>query len=91
VSNHPTQSFVTYETYKAPDPSQNSQLYHLIFNAKAFGGTTMKSEKLAQFLHCLQNDLTIPAASLQLALQHPEQTPRLLPIILWQYGLVTLT
>jgi len=24
------------------------------------------------------------------ALRHPEQTPSLLPIILWQYGLVTL-
>jgi len=51
----------------------------------------MKAEEVVQFLHYLQNDLTIPAASLQLALQHPEQTPNLLPIILWQYGLVTLT
>lgn len=38
----------------------------------------------------LQNELGIPDANLQLALRHPEQTPNLLPMILWQYGLVTL-
>lgn len=42
----------------------------------------MKSEELNQFLHYLQNDLTIQVTSLQLALQHSEQTPDLLPIIL---------
>ncbi|CDN11048.1 hypothetical protein RintRC_7342 [Richelia intracellularis] len=34
--------------------------------------------------------MAIPAADVQLALRHPEQTPGLLPMILWQYGLVTL-
>ncbi|BAZ67961.1 MAG: DUF2949 domain-containing protein [Pelatocladus maniniholoensis HA4357-MV3] len=50
----------------------------------------MEPRRLAQFLNFLQEDLAIPAADLQLALRHPEQTPNLLPIILWQYGLVTL-
>lgn len=51
----------------------------------------MKPKELTQFMQFLQNDLAIPDANLQLALRHPEQTPNLLPIILWQYGLVTLT
>ncbi|MCP6762878.1 DUF2949 domain-containing protein [Pelatocladus sp. BLCC-F211] len=50
----------------------------------------MEPRRLAQFLNFLQEDLAIPNADLQLALRHPEQTPNLLPIILWQYGLVTL-
>ncbi len=50
----------------------------------------MEPRRIAQFLNFLQEDLAIPAADLQLALRHPEQTPNLLPIILWQYGLVTL-
>ncbi len=58
--------------------------------AAVFGGATMKAGELAQFMRFLQNDLMIPDAGLQLALRHPEQSPSLLPMILWQYGLVTL-
>ncbi|MEB3178379.1 MAG: DUF2949 domain-containing protein [Nostocaceae cyanobacterium] len=51
----------------------------------------MESRKVAQFMKFLQEDLAIPASDIQIALRHPEQTPSLLPMILWQYGLVTLT
>ncbi|BAY27664.1 hypothetical protein NIES2100_74890 [Calothrix sp. NIES-2100] len=50
----------------------------------------MDTKRLAKFLHFLQEDLAIPDDGLQLALRHPEQNPSLLPMILWQYGLVTL-
>lgn len=50
----------------------------------------MESKELTQLLQFLQTDLAIPDANLQLALRHPEQTPSLLPMILWQYGFVTL-
>ncbi len=50
----------------------------------------MEPRKLTQFLSFLQEDLAIPASDVQLALRHPEQTPALLPMILWQYGLITL-
>lgn len=43
-----------------------------------------------QLIKFLQEDLAIPTASITLALQRCEQTPTLLPMILWQYGLVTL-
>jgi len=43
-----------------------------------------------KLLNFLQNDLSIPIASIEIALRHREQTPSLLPMILWQYGLVTL-
>ncbi|MGF1570618.1 MAG: DUF2949 domain-containing protein [Nodosilinea sp.] len=42
---------------------------------------------LIQFL---QDELAISAASLHVALKHREQDPGPLPMILWQYGLVTL-
>lgn len=51
----------------------------------------METSELAQFVQFLQDELGIPDANLRLALRHPEQTPSLLPIILWQYGLATLT
>jgi Protein of unknown function (DUF2949) len=39
----------------------------------------------------LADELKLPPASIALALQHSEQTPSLLPMILWQYGLITLS
>ncbi|NMF83602.1 DUF2949 domain-containing protein [Nodosilinea sp. P-1105] len=38
----------------------------------------------------LQDELAISSASLQVALKHSEQDPGPLPMILWQYGLVSL-
>ncbi|MBE9032468.1 DUF2949 domain-containing protein [filamentous cyanobacterium LEGE 11480] len=38
----------------------------------------------------LSEDLALPHESIALAVQHSEQTPSLLPMILWQYGLVSL-
>ncbi len=45
--------------------------------------------------HCLlmrflKEELQLPTDSITLALQHSEQIPNLLPITLWQYGLITL-
>ena len=50
----------------------------------------MKNTIGREYLHFLQTDLAIPAPDLQLALQQSEQTPNVLPMILWQYGLITL-
>jgi hypothetical protein len=49
--------------------------------------TVNVTPNLIQFL---QDELSISAASLQVALKHSEQDPGPLPMILWQYGLVTL-
>ncbi|MGK7923670.1 MAG: DUF2949 domain-containing protein [Spirulina sp.] len=38
----------------------------------------------------LQNELALPADSINLALRHREQSPSILPMILWQYGLISL-
>jgi Protein of unknown function (DUF2949) len=48
----------------------------------------MVSHPLVRFL---KEDLGIPASSIALAVQQSEQTPSLLPMVLWQYGLITLT
>jgi len=42
------------------------------------------------YLSFLQEDLAISAASIAVALRHREQDPGPLPMILWQYGLITL-
>lgn len=38
----------------------------------------------------LQDDLAIPASAMAIALRQDEQDSTLLPMILWQYGLITL-
>jgi hypothetical protein len=50
----------------------------------------MQTPSLTKLVRFLREELAIPTASINLALSHPEQTPSLLPMILWQYGLVTL-
>lgn len=44
----------------------------------------------SRLLQFLQEDLSISSASLAIALRHVEQDPGPLPMVLWQYGLVTL-
>ncbi|HEY9624423.1 MAG TPA: DUF2949 domain-containing protein [Crinalium sp.] len=43
-----------------------------------------------QFIQFLQNDLAISAAEIAIALRQRELYSDPLPMILWQYGLVTL-
>lgn len=45
---------------------------------------------LQRLIRFLQDDLAIPSASIDLAVRQGEQTPNQLPMLLWQYGLVTL-
>ncbi len=48
---------------------------------------TTSFQRLVRFL---QDDLAIPSASIDLAVRQGEQIPNQLPMLLWQYGLVTL-
>ncbi len=38
----------------------------------------------------LTEELKIPASHIELALRHIPQTPEQLPMMLWQYGLISL-
>ena len=49
----------------------------------------MSNPHQRQLVHFLQTDLAVPPESIDLALRRTEQTPNLLPMMLWQYGLVT--
>jgi Protein of unknown function (DUF2949) len=51
----------------------------------------MKKQKFPRLLRFLRQDLALPQADLRLALRHPQQSYDTLPMILWQYGLVTLS
>lgn len=44
----------------------------------------------SRFLRFLQEDLALSASSIEIALRRREQDPGPLPMILWQYGLITL-
>ncbi|HAJ63749.1 MAG TPA: DUF2949 domain-containing protein [Cyanobacteria bacterium UBA8543] len=48
---------------------------------------TTSFQRLVRFL---QDDLAIPSASIELAVRQGEEAPNQLPMLLWQYGLVTL-
>jgi len=50
----------------------------------------MQSPIHAKLVRFLQEELAIPAESIAMALRHEEPLPNLLPMVLWQYGLVTL-
>ncbi len=50
----------------------------------------MASTTHSRFIHFLEVDLAISTDSIEVALRHREQDPGPLPMILWQYGLVTL-
>jgi Protein of unknown function (DUF2949) len=43
-----------------------------------------------QLITFLQEELDLSANSIDIALRHSEQDPGPLPMILWQYGLVSL-
>jgi hypothetical protein len=43
-----------------------------------------------KFIRFLEEDLSISTEAIAIALRHPEKDPDLLPMILWQYGLITL-
>jgi hypothetical protein len=45
------------------------------------------TEKFVQFLH---QDLGVSVVQLELAQRHIQETPEQLPMILWQYGLISL-
>ena len=46
-----------------------------------------QSQRLIQFL---QTELAIPSTSIKLALRRQQQDFSQLPIVLWQYGLISL-
>jgi hypothetical protein len=51
----------------------------------------MQSTFTQQFINFIQDELAISSDALAIALRHQEHTSdNLLPMILWQYGLVTL-
>lgn len=50
----------------------------------------MLPTKQAQLIQFLRFELAIPASSIAMALRHPEEDGGQLPMILWQYGLISL-
>lgn len=43
-----------------------------------------------QFIQFLQHEMAISTAEIDVLLRHPEQDRAPLPMLLWQYGLITL-
>jgi Protein of unknown function (DUF2949) len=51
----------------------------------------METIKATQLINFLQDELAIPNTSISLALRQSENSASFLPMILWQYGLITLS
>ena len=45
---------------------------------------------LSQLIHFLQQELALSAEEIKLAVRHPDVAPSQLPMILWQYGLISI-
>lgn len=43
----------------------------------------------SQLIEFLRHELAVPADAIALGLRHSASSPNLLPIVLWQYGIVT--
>jgi Protein of unknown function (DUF2949) len=50
----------------------------------------METLRLTQLIKFLQEELAVPKPSISLALKQSNNSASVLPIILWQYGLITL-
>ncbi|NJL87226.1 MAG: DUF2949 domain-containing protein [Leptolyngbyaceae cyanobacterium SM1_1_3] len=50
----------------------------------------MNPKSYSRLIRFLQEELAIAPSAIQVALRRVEQDPGPLPMILWQYGLVTL-
>lgn len=48
-----------------------------------------ESSTQARLIHFLREELSIPASAIALALRQHEQGSEFLPMVLWQYGLIT--
>lgn len=49
----------------------------------------MSPQRQHQLVDFLQSDLAIPPESIALGMRQSDPVPSLLPMVLWQYGLVT--
>ncbi|AKG24214.1 DUF2949 domain-containing protein [Calothrix sp. 336/3] len=54
------------------------------------GETKMSPSSYSRLINFLQEEMAISTASIAVALRHSQQDPGPLPMILWQYGLITL-
>ncbi len=52
--------------------------------------TATHSKTQSRFIRFLQEELSLSTSAIALALRYREQNPGPLPMILWQYGLVTI-
>jgi hypothetical protein len=50
----------------------------------------MIPDHYTKLISFLEEELALSSASIELALRHCEQDPGPLPMVLWQYGLVSL-
>jgi Protein of unknown function (DUF2949) len=50
----------------------------------------ISSARLTKLLRFLQDDLAISASSMAIVLKQIEHNPGPIPMLLWQYGLVTI-
>lgn len=61
-----------------------------VYRYQVKGAVVEASLSNHQLISFLQEELALSSRSIDMALRHSEQDPGPLPMILWQYGLVSL-
>ncbi|RMH67204.1 MAG: DUF2949 domain-containing protein [Cyanobacteria bacterium J003] len=50
----------------------------------------MKTPRWTRLIDFLQREMALPTAAIDFGLKHCDEQVNLLPVVLWQYGLVSL-
>jgi len=72
------------------DAASKKSLVFSIAGSKYLNNIMNKLTIPTQLINFLQSELAMPATSIAFALRQAGQEPNQLPMILWQYGLLTL-
>jgi len=51
---------------------------------------SMKTPRWTRLIDFLQREMALPTSAINFGLKHCEEQVNLLPVVLWQYGLVSL-
>lgn len=82
------------QSVRQANASAPGVVHHLFANMyrllQVIGGKIMATTTQNRLLRFLKEELLLPSDSIDLALRHTIKSSGSLPIILWQYGLITL-
>jgi hypothetical protein len=68
--------------------TKSNTIRNLIYKVKPY--MSVESTSQARLIQFLREELAVPSTAIAFALRQPEQGTNVLPMVLWQYGLITI-